>query len=373
MNANENIPIPLIPPTLLDQIEYVYAENDDQIEPTYCFKNGSLECPFYPGYFYIPGFSKYVINRDGDLITVMSGKKRKWTSTRPAKNSIRGGYYAAPVVNDHGQAVSLSRHRAMALTFLGFKKHPKQFVINHKNGMGGDDRVENLEFCTYGENTLHAYKLGLYSNKTTSIDVKNWKTGFEKTFNSIEECALSIGVKSSTIWSKLNRPNSRRFSDGWRFKRTTDDWLELNDREDQRSTDREVIGRNVQTGETVLFGSIAHASRMTGIHAGTLHTHCLTKVKTPFMNWNFRFLDDFSHWPIYTDQQLEIFKEFPTNPRDGVSVLDLETNERYFYVSPEKAGERFERSPITIGKLARYGGVLNKRYLFSFVRIRENY
>jgi len=51
-------------------------------------------------------------------------------------------------------------HRLIALTFLGMPIG-NQNHINHKNGIKSDNRVENLEWCTQGENNTHAWKTGL--------------------------------------------------------------------------------------------------------------------------------------------------------------------------------------------------------------------
>jgi predicted DNA binding protein len=57
-------------------------------------------------------------------------------------------------------------HRAVAETFL-VKEH-EEYVVNHKDGNKENNRVDNLEWCSLSENTLHAIRIGLIDTKKTA-------------------------------------------------------------------------------------------------------------------------------------------------------------------------------------------------------------
>lgn len=54
-------------------------------------------------------------------------------------------------------------HRLVAEAFIG--PRPENYVINHKNGIKDDNRVDNLEWVSRSENSLHAYRNGLQKPK----------------------------------------------------------------------------------------------------------------------------------------------------------------------------------------------------------------
>lgn len=102
----------------------------------------------------IAGFPGYKINIDGDVIN-KSGHSMHKIKT---KNSSTG-YYKTKLFID-GKAKYPLIHRLVAIAFIGNPPTDKH-VINHKDGNGLNNSIDNLEWVTNRENIIHAVNHGL--------------------------------------------------------------------------------------------------------------------------------------------------------------------------------------------------------------------
>lgn len=107
----------------------------------------------------IPGYeNKYAVTNDGKVWSypkLNGGKYPGMTKGRWLKLSIiRGWPHVCLGINNRKQV-----HRLVAETYI--PKIIGKNDVNHINGIKTDNRVENLEWCTKGENTIHALKIGL--------------------------------------------------------------------------------------------------------------------------------------------------------------------------------------------------------------------
>ena len=71
------------------------------------------------------------------------------------KNVVNFNGYLQTTFSKKGKFKTIEIHRLVALSFI--TNNEKKPCVNHKNGIKTDNKVENLEWCTYSENELHSY------------------------------------------------------------------------------------------------------------------------------------------------------------------------------------------------------------------------
>ena len=148
------------------------------------------------------GFSKYEILNDGTVYR----KQRIYTDSVGRTTTLKRmkckprinkhGYYEYTLINDLNKSKSITAHRLVALEYI---PNPNNYpVINHIDGNKLNNKVDNLEWCTFHHNNMHAVNMGLYKNlkSVTQLD-KNGKV--INTFKSIREAGRMTGIDSSGI------------------------------------------------------------------------------------------------------------------------------------------------------------------------------
>lgn len=123
----------------------------------------------------VKSLEKKVYNKRGNL-------HRKWPERILKQSHNTFGYLQVNLSNRSRMRIV---HRLVAETFL---PNPQNYpVVNHKNGIKDDNRVENLEWCTVSYNTWHSCNvLGKMSYPVRCVETgKEWP--------SIRECSREVG------------------------------------------------------------------------------------------------------------------------------------------------------------------------------------
>ena len=150
----------------------------------------------YPGYF---------VTRNGEVFSSKSG------SLKRLKGSSSEGYRLT-VFCVNGQITRKLTHRIVAEMFIPNPENKPQ--VNHINGIRHDNRVENLEWATNSENSIHAYKfLGKkppHPKKVVCVD-----TGV--IYNSIMEASRASGVRRTSIQMVLRGKQKTAGGHQWKL------------------------------------------------------------------------------------------------------------------------------------------------------------
>lgn len=368
-----------LPEHLWDKLVPLYVDGDPtNLAPTnllYRFKNGPLEVEDRPGFFYVPFHTRYAINREGVLVALFTNSIMTWTVSKPCeKRNSTGGYRYCRVVVGPSSSRGLLRHRALCLTFKPYEANVSKAVVNHINGIPGDDRLENLEWTTHAENNRHARENRLAGKNIPPILVKDLLTGEVTRYPNIHACAR--GVKRVATWViswRLRKGNGRVKGDMLVFKYDDgSDWPVFSTvSKDITSLGRTILARNVFTGDVLVFNNVSECGETLGVSSAVIRKHCKTETKIPFNGYNFRFLSSNVLWPEHTKRHLDIYKKYPCNPTDGVIVIDEVEGKELFFVGVKEASAEFGLSiPYLFNYMAR-NHLLKGRYRFKAFKLRE--
>ncbi|WP_195259346.1 HNH endonuclease [Clostridium paraputrificum] len=109
-------------------------------------------------YRVINGFERYSVSNKGNVINNITGRK---ISARKSSN----GYMRVNLRKGnckYEKPKTASVHRLVAEAFL--MQIDGKTYVNHINGDKTDNKVENLEWCSAKENTIHSFVTGLQVN-----------------------------------------------------------------------------------------------------------------------------------------------------------------------------------------------------------------
>lgn len=133
------------------------------------------------------------------------------------KTKINRLGYKEVALSKNGETKTVLLHRLIAKHFVENPDNLK--VVNHKNGIKTDNRLENLEWCTTKQNTKHAYENNLGGFKISAnegIKKMNYYTEYVKVilvdssgkeyhFNSSSEAAKFANTNNNEVTRAIRK------------------------------------------------------------------------------------------------------------------------------------------------------------------------
>ncbi|HBE6984822.1 TPA: NUMOD4 motif-containing HNH endonuclease [Staphylococcus aureus] len=128
------------------------------------------DIPHFEGYYQVSILGNVKsVNR---TVKYKDGRVYEYPSKYLKQREDPNGYLQVGF-NVNGNKSTHRTHRLVAETFLG-KPKGKLMSVNHIDGIKSNNKLENLEWVTYSENTKKGYELGLFE-KVKKVASDRWK------------------------------------------------------------------------------------------------------------------------------------------------------------------------------------------------------
>lgn len=296
----------------------------------------------------LEGFSHYDISRDGSVFS-------RLTNTRLAGSTNPAGYVNYRLTRDDGHTVTIGRHRLLGLAFLTVPDNPEAMVINHRNGVKGDDRLENLEWTTPKGNVEHAGALGL-SSKCTPISTRNPSTGQVTHYPSYREAARDLSLSKDAISWRVMRGEDRMYPEGLQY-RIRDDvrpWLTPVSNKHGRSQPTQV--KDIVNGEVTLFEKQSDLAAFLRKSLAIINTWSRDPSQ-PLINGRYllKLVNDRTPWRTVTNPALESKVLVAVIARNAITNEELVFNSavecaKFMSLSPTALSERLKSNGSKVFK-----------------------
>lgn len=246
------------------------------------------------GYYRVPGFSDYAINKNGVVVDLLSGE------IMPTHRST-GYVYTCIHPDSSDAAISIGIHRLLASAFYG-PPPTKSAIPNHIDGVKDNNVSSNIEWSTYSKNIDHAYRNGLRTDNRPVL-AKNLITGEIMRFHAMAECARYFEVPTERIWRNL-RSNVGNIYFGnflFKFEDDTSDWPPLTAADvgkPNNGDSKETLAYHIESKAIYIAPSISAMSVVTGVKMPTIAYALRTGKQYPINGYLFKYRKDPTPWSL---------------------------------------------------------------------------
>lgn len=150
----------------------------------------------YPGEIWknVPYAKKYMVSNYGRVLSVFKYPPKLLKSAKTNKY----GHVHVNIISDDGDTLTRTIHKLVMESFICMR--PDGMVINHKNSIPDDNKLDNLEYVTASKNIRHAYITGNARRKLTIENIKEIRE-LRKKGETLVSIAKKFGIVNQMVSS----------------------------------------------------------------------------------------------------------------------------------------------------------------------------
>lgn len=169
----------------------------------------------YEGYYQVSNLG--VIKRLDSFVRCAHGGF-KLNTGRFLKCRLRDGYPSVTLCKN-GVKTSVFIHRVVAETFIQTIRGIRTLQVNHIDGNKENNSIDNLEWCTPKENTLHYHRvLGGGKHNKREVLQYDHAGNFISEYASLSYASNAVGGSPSNIYKCCVGEYKSSYGYYWRFK-----------------------------------------------------------------------------------------------------------------------------------------------------------
>lgn len=276
------------------------------------------------GFRCIPNYPQYAININGVIIDTFTNKviQERFMS----KDGYECVYIRDP---DKNKNRHIRVHRIIALAWIPNDDFINKPIINHIDGNKTNNKIENLEWCSYSHNSRHALLIGLTKTEV-KMKTRDVVTGEVVIYRSASELAHKLGTTSVCGKGYVNKLPGYLFKKRYEIKLFDDNspWYFENKEYDPKQNGKSIYTITVfnkKTGEMTEYNKVNFFYK-----------------KYKLYNKSNRLDDAIVFFKEkYPDYEVSYKRNSVTGP---YRVIDLETNRINIFNSINEVGECINRS-----------------------------
>lgn len=242
----------------------------------------------------------------------------------------KDGYERVSFRDIRGTSRTVSVHRLVAKTYL--PNPNKRQMINHIDGVKNNNNVENLEWSTPRENTIHAYENNLCTTNV-DIEVTDLESNTLKHYRSIQSFSKEIGVNLKLLVSYIKHSEKYPFNNRYIIKVFDENRLLESNNGGSR---RRIYIYDIVEDKQLIFTSLGSAAYYTGIRNLTKTTVITLESIGYVVNYRFSPKPELNKYRFSKEEMVknrDVYLSKPYNGRANFDyvVLDYLDNKKVMY------------------------------------------